>query len=72
MYMYTLIDWVLASFVVINFIFVQSSFSSRFGHFFDLTSSMDSVRLEAVEKTCFSAGDVPTRFEFHRRCLRLI
>ena len=40
--------------------YTQSSFSSRFGHFFDLTSSMDPSRLEAIDRTCFNAGDMAT------------
>lgn len=34
---------------------VQSSFSNRFGHFFDLTRSMSPARVEAVERVFFNA-----------------
>ncbi|XP_064400311.1 elongator complex protein 4-like [Halichondria panicea] len=34
---------------------VQSSFSTQFGHFFDLTTHMDPARLEAVTRIFFSA-----------------
>ena len=34
---------------------LQSSFSTQFGHFFDLTTHMDPARLEAVTRIFFSA-----------------
>ena len=35
---------------------MQSSFSNRFGHFFDLTSSMDPSRLASVDTTTFDVS----------------
>ncbi len=35
--------------------FSQSSFSTRFGHFFDLTTSMEASRIQAVAVTTFDA-----------------
>lgn len=40
---------------------VQSSFSNRFGHFFDLTSSMEPTRLQTVETSFFPATDQPAK-----------
>ena len=39
----------------------QSSFSNRFGHFFDLTRSMSPARVEAVERVFFSAMETTAR-----------
>ena len=40
----------------------QSSFSNRFGHFFDLTRSMDPARVEAVERVVFDAMEKSARY----------
>ena len=47
----------------------QSSFSNRFGHFFDLTTNMDPARVEAVDKVLFDATDNPARYHILRLCL---
>ena len=40
----------------------QSSFSNRFGHFFDLTRSMSPARVEAVERVFFNAMETTARW----------
>lgn len=41
---------------------VQSSFSSQFGHNYDLTVGMPAARIEAVEKIYFNAQDKPMKY----------
>ena len=40
---------------------VKSSFSSQFGHNYDLTVSMPTARVEAVERVHFDVQDKPAR-----------
>lgn len=43
---------------------VQSSFSSQFGHNYDLTVAMPAARVEAVDKVYFNARDKPAKYVY--------
>ena len=44
--------------MMIMSLLIQSSFSTQFGHHFDLTTHMDPSRVEAVSKIHFNAMDM--------------